>query len=59
MIVRVYLVNKTVVCMPIDGRKNMIGQVLPDRETAVLTYEMVAEELDNEGRLDKDSCILN
>lgn len=56
---RVYLINNTVVVKPVDGRDNMFGQVLEDRETALLTYRYVCEELEAKGNLCPDSSILN
>lgn len=56
---RVYLLNNTVVVKSVDGRNTMFGQVLPDRETAILTYRYITEELESSNSLCPESTILN
>jgi hypothetical protein len=56
---RVYLCNKVVAVMPIDGRKAMIGEVYHDRALALQVYMFVCDLLKEEGRLDKESSIIN
>jgi hypothetical protein len=45
--------------MPIDGRKAMIGEVYHDRALALQVYMFVCDLLKEEGRLDKESSIIN